>query len=237
VRLFLLKKIPLWKRKCETVGCRDARAISFVAKVRVEVFAYFHAVAVKRHSSMPNWLFGLPGRILYEQSTWCQRQLQPCSWLWAFGARLKLSSPKSLLIIASVSALLSRFEQNLIHFFRRINDEIALGQIHYSKKKDVQSHHFHPAAWNFVHWLPRNASTIIHRCIALLQLRIDGSASPKNYGYPSYNRLFYVSVVLCVGGGHATDWSPSRQSYRLCIGLRNWKSGQGLTKGSWAIDE
>jgi hypothetical protein len=28
----------------------------------------------------------------------------------------------------------------------------------------------HPAAWNFVNWLPRYASTIIYRCIALLQL-------------------------------------------------------------------
>jgi hypothetical protein len=24
---------------------------------------------------------------------------------------------------------------------------------------------------------------------------------------------------------------PSKESYRLCIGLRNWKSGQGPTKG------
>jgi hypothetical protein len=32
-----------------------------------EVFAHVHAVAIKRHSSMQNWLFGLPGRILCEQ--------------------------------------------------------------------------------------------------------------------------------------------------------------------------
>jgi hypothetical protein len=29
---------------------------------------------------------------------------------------------------------------------------------------------------------------------------------------------------------------PSKESYRLCIGLRNWKSGQGPTKGCRAID-
>jgi hypothetical protein len=41
-------KIPWWKRKCETVCCRYARPISFVAKVRVEVFVHLHAVAAKR---------------------------------------------------------------------------------------------------------------------------------------------------------------------------------------------
>jgi hypothetical protein len=32
-------------------------------------------------------------------------------------------------------------------------------------------------------------------------------------------RLFCVCVVLCVGSGLAKDWSPSKQSYRLCIGF------------------
>jgi hypothetical protein len=36
----------------------------FVAKVRGEVFAHFHAVAVKRHSSMWNWLFGLQDKFI-----------------------------------------------------------------------------------------------------------------------------------------------------------------------------
>jgi hypothetical protein len=54
----------LWqRRKCETVRCRDASAGSFFAKARGEVFPHFHAVAVKRHSSMRNCLFGVPGRI------------------------------------------------------------------------------------------------------------------------------------------------------------------------------
>jgi hypothetical protein len=50
-------------------------------RFRGEVFAYFHTVAVKRHSSMRNWLFGLPGRILCEQSSRCQRKWWACSWL------------------------------------------------------------------------------------------------------------------------------------------------------------
>jgi hypothetical protein len=30
---------------------------------------------------------------------------------------------------------------------------------------------------------------------------------------------------------------PSKESYRMCIGSRNWKSGQGPTKGCRATDE
>jgi hypothetical protein len=65
----------------ETVRCRDAVDSNFVHKVRSEIFAHFHAVAVERHSSMQNRMFGLPGRILCEQPPWCQRKLWACSWL------------------------------------------------------------------------------------------------------------------------------------------------------------
>jgi hypothetical protein len=54
VILFLVKKNPWWKKKCETVRCCDASAISFVAKVGEEVFAHFRKVAVKRQSNMRN---------------------------------------------------------------------------------------------------------------------------------------------------------------------------------------
>jgi hypothetical protein len=59
--LFFGKKKSLVKRKCETVCYHDATASSFVAKVQGEDFANFHAVAIKRQSSMRNQLFGLPG--------------------------------------------------------------------------------------------------------------------------------------------------------------------------------
>jgi hypothetical protein len=62
--------------------CCDATASSFVAKVQGRVFANFRAI--KRHSYMTNWLFGLPGRILYEHSPWCQRKCWSCSWLFFF---------------------------------------------------------------------------------------------------------------------------------------------------------
>jgi hypothetical protein len=61
-------QIPWGKRKCEKVRCRDATASSFSAQVREEVFAHFYTVAVNRHSSMRNCLFGLSGRIPCEQS-------------------------------------------------------------------------------------------------------------------------------------------------------------------------
>jgi hypothetical protein len=53
----------------------------FVTKILVEVFAIFHTVTVKHHSSMWNWLFGLPGQIHCEQSPWCKIKLWACSWL------------------------------------------------------------------------------------------------------------------------------------------------------------
>jgi hypothetical protein len=47
-------------------------------------------------------------------------------------------------------------------------------------------------------------------------------------------RLFCI-CVLSVGRSLATGWPPSKKSYRLCIGSRNWKRGQGPTKGCRAI--
>jgi hypothetical protein len=45
-----------------------------------------------------------------------------------------------------------------------------------------------------------------------------------------------VCVVLCAGSGLATGWSPVQRVLRLCIGLRNWKSGQG-PKGYRPMEE
>jgi hypothetical protein len=53
---YFWSKIPLWKRKYEAVCCCDATVSSFVDKVRGEVFAHFHTVTIKRHSSTLNWL-------------------------------------------------------------------------------------------------------------------------------------------------------------------------------------
>jgi hypothetical protein len=47
-------KIPWRNRNCEMVCCCNATASSFVAKVQDEVFVHFHAITIKRHSSMQN---------------------------------------------------------------------------------------------------------------------------------------------------------------------------------------
>jgi hypothetical protein len=42
--------------------------------------------------------------------------------------------------------------------------------------------------------------------------------------------VYSVFVLSCVGSGLATGWSPVQRTLP-CIGLRNWKSVQGPTKG------
>jgi hypothetical protein len=57
-------------------------------------------------------------------------------------------------------------------------------------------------------------------------------------GFESHSRHGCLcAFILCVGRGLATGWSPSKESYRLCIGLRNWKTGHGPTEGRRAVDE
>jgi hypothetical protein len=43
--------------------------------------------------------------------------------------------------------------------------------------------------------------------------------------------LFCVYVVLCVGGGLATGWSPVQEVLPPVYRIKNWKSGQGPTIG------
>jgi hypothetical protein len=179
-----LEKKPWWKKKHEMVCNHDTTASSFVVKVLDKVFTHFHTVAVKWQSSMGNRLFGQPGWILREQLPWCQIKWWECSsWL--------CSSPVSPFLV-SVSlnfpctthdffpACLSNHCQGLHHTFSEICakcDAHALSdpsQSHirpdtWLQIKGHKDHHVHPAAWNFVHWLPRYASIIIYHCVELLQ--------------------------------------------------------------------
>jgi hypothetical protein len=68
-----------------------ATASPFASKFRVEVFVYFHAVAIKLHSNIRTWLIDLPWQILYKQTPLCQRK-----W-WAFSCLY--SSPVSPLSV------------------------------------------------------------------------------------------------------------------------------------------
>jgi hypothetical protein len=95
---YFWSKFPWWERKYETVCCCNATDSSFVAKVRGEILVHFHAVAVKRHSSMklnlnywgvhpvarvssnvnkPLKLNVWPAR----NNPWCHIKLWACSWL------------------------------------------------------------------------------------------------------------------------------------------------------------
>jgi hypothetical protein len=153
------------KQKCRVRGdsdveCRVRRCVVvtqqpvfLVAKVRVEGFAHFDAVIVERHGSMQNWLFGLPARILWEQSPWCQRKLWACSWLcssavspfrsWrvlTLRVRLMLSSPHACLIISRVSAtLFLSFAQNSMLLLCRTNRQATYTTLYKCDSCKVQT--------------------------------------------------------------------------------------------------
>jgi hypothetical protein len=71
VLLFLVKKIPWWKRKCEMMRCDATVLLS--PKFRAKS-SHIFTVTVKHHNSMQNSLFGLLGKFFCEPSPWCQRK-------------------------------------------------------------------------------------------------------------------------------------------------------------------
>jgi hypothetical protein len=162
--------------------CHDATVSPFVAKVRCEVFAHFYTLAVKRRSSLRNWLFGQPGRILYEEFNLSRRKWWTCSWLcsspvshflyrwvWTFHVQLMLSSPNACLIIPRLSVpLFPRFFLDAVPLKGQSPNHIRPYTRFQTKGRKHQD--FYPAVWHFIHWLLRCASTIIYSCIALLQL-------------------------------------------------------------------
>jgi hypothetical protein len=50
--------------------------------------------------------------------------------------------------------------------------------------------------------------------------------SNPTWGMDACARLFCVCIVLCVGVGIMMADPPSKESYWLCIGLRNWKAAK-----------
>jgi hypothetical protein len=144
--LFLVQN-SWWKRWRNAIYIHDATASPFVAKVRGEILAYFHAVAVKRHSSMWNWKFGLPWWSLCEHSLWCQRKRWACSWLCSspvspFSISVNLDFPFTAQTFFPESmpnhcqgllCIFPRFAQICLHISCRIHREIASGQTQNSK--------------------------------------------------------------------------------------------------------
>jgi hypothetical protein len=135
--------IAWWKRKCETVLCLNAIVSSYVAKVRDEVFTHFHAVAIKRHSSMRNCLlcqdkFVVRNPLHVKENDYALdfalhlyrlfRSALNRSCHSNSRVRLMLSSPNSCLIIARVSiALFPRFDACSL-LLCRIHRKISSGQ-------------------------------------------------------------------------------------------------------------
>jgi hypothetical protein len=96
---------------------------------------------------------------------------------------LMLSSRNLCLIIASVCMVpFPRFAQHLMHTHCWIHREFVSSQVQNSKQKDVKNQHIHPAMWNFVHGLPRYASTIISLASCYCNCCTHSSACPGNYG-------------------------------------------------------
>jgi hypothetical protein len=85
-------------------------------------------------------------------------------------------------------ALFTRFAHNLMLFLCRIHREIASGQIHDSKRKDVKiSTSTQPR--DILYWLPRYASTVIYRCIPLPQLLYRWKHQSRKLWMPHRNNF------------------------------------------------
>jgi hypothetical protein len=192
--LFSVKN-PLVKKEMwdgELLWCNSQ--FLFIAEVRGEVFARSHSVVLKRHSSMWNWQFGLPGRILYEQFPWCQRKVMnmlltllftclafffsvsvsldfPCTALTFFPGHL-YNNCQDLL-----SLIFPGFAQNLDAHLREITDT----RLQIKGCKTSRSTQQRTILYTDSQDLLLLSST---RCIVLLKLWTGGSISPGNYGYP-----------------------------------------------------
>jgi hypothetical protein len=125
--LFLVKN-SLVKKKYGNVRCRYTTASSFVVKVRVEVFARSHAVAVRHHSSMRNWVLACQDEFFVNNRLDVKENDERIAYfaphlsrlfrsdLNRACVRLVLPSPNSCLIIARISVtLFPRFPQNLTY--------------------------------------------------------------------------------------------------------------------------
>jgi hypothetical protein len=182
----------------------------FVAKVRGEVCAHFHAVAVKRYSSMRNWLFGLPGRILYEQSPCCQRKWWTCSWLCS-----SLVSTFSVLVSLNVPFMAHAFFpgrlSNHCHVLHRTFSEICTkfvavplsdpsrNRIRPDIWLQIKGHtnqHVHPAAWNlytasqYMLVLSSTVTSCYCNCCT------DNSTNPEIMDTPRSRKRSFVFLLL-----------------------------------------
>jgi hypothetical protein len=167
----------------------DETASLFVTNTWCEVFANFQAIAVEGRSSLRNWLFGLPGRLLCKRSPGCEREWRACSRLCSLPVRPSSLCPEPSIPIkqpCTVHTFLPKGLRNHYQGLHRTFSEISTK--HYARSlslsgpsrtrirpdtrlqiKGRETSACSPSYVKFstfVHWLTRFASTIIQRCIA-----------------------------------------------------------------------
>jgi hypothetical protein len=116
IAMFLIKKFPGGKGSLRPVRFCAASASCFVAKVRGGVFSHFHAVAVKRHSSMRIDCLACQDELFVNNHldvkendehaldfTLHMSCLFRSPWVCTFRVRLMLSSLNAYIIIARLS--------------------------------------------------------------------------------------------------------------------------------------
>jgi hypothetical protein len=181
------------------VCCRDATVGPFfVAKIRDGLLAHFHVVPAKLHSSMRNWLFGLPGRILYEQPPCCQIKLWACSWLCS-SLVTPLSLSTSFNFLCTAHTFFPERLPNHRQSIRRIFSDICTN-FDAVPLSDPSRNHLKPETRLQFGGGRKSAlplsSKILYTDSQHTQLlsfavascyyncRTNGKASPGNYGYP-----------------------------------------------------
>jgi hypothetical protein len=153
---------------------------------------------------MQNWLFGLPGRIPYEKSPWCEIKLWACSWVCSTAAffglpwnehaikiRLYSSSfPEHLSIRRTFPDICTIFDAvSLSDMLRNhitpdsrfqikgrknISTSPQLREILYTDSQDMLV-------------LSSTVASCYYNCCTY------GSTSPENYRHPSY-----IAILICV---------------------------------------
>jgi hypothetical protein len=96
--------------------------------------------------------------------------------------------------------------------------EIASGQIHNSKQKEVKNLHIHSVARNFVQQLPRYASTIMCHC-SMLPTAAQRVAPVLEIMDRNVCGTFYLHDTLKIRKGMLTvqECSTSAESKECCI--------------------
>jgi hypothetical protein len=113
------------------------------------------------HSSMQNWLFGLPRQIVCKQSPWCQRKWWAYSWLSSSSVSVSLDF-FFCMVHAFFPKHLSNHCQDLLHTLPEICTKsyaVALLDAlrnHFRPNTQFQingckNQHIHLTAWNFEH--------------------------------------------------------------------------------------